>query len=450
MQGACPKGPNMPMKTEMTASTRKLHAARTLIGAAVALTVLSTGTAWAQKYPITAGQRATANQVAQAGVPLSELSPDAPEEYKVKRGDTLWAISKVFLKSPWRWPELWGMNMDDIKNPHLIFPGQMLYLVRDGDRARLTTRKGGTIKVSPRIRTTSLKESAIPPVNLQAIQTFLDEPLIVDQETFAKAPRIVATEDKRVLLTQGDRAYARSGYGEEVSGEEYQLVVEKGKTRDYRVFREAVPLKDPSTGEVLGYEAQYVGKAYLVRSEGQEKIEAEPGKPTGEDTYTPNYEATTHNVARTQLPDAKKGEDESVLVPATIDILGAKEEMRTGDRLLPEPRRDFGNYVPSAPAPDMKGQIVSVYGNGVTFAGQNNVVAINRGESDGIRRGHVFSLLRDRKLVLDKTDDSRPEMQLPGELNGLMMVFLTFDRVSYALLLETNSTVEVGDHFVAP
>ncbi|GAA6142143.1 LysM domain-containing protein [Hydrogenophaga sp. 5NK40-0174] len=434
----------------MTASTRKQHAARTLIGAAVALTVLTTGTAWAQKYPITAGQRATANQVAQAGVPLSELSPSAPDEYKVKRGDTLWDISKVFLKSPWRWPELWGMNLDDIKNPHLIYPGQMLYLVRDGDRARLTTRKGGTIKVSPRVRTESLKESAIPPVNLQAIQTFLDEPLIVDEGTFAKAPRIVATEEKRVLLSQGDRAYARSGYGQEVSGEEHPLLIGNGLPRDYRVFRNAVPLKDPETGEVLGYEAQYVGKAHLVRPESSEKAPVDPDKPTGDDVYESNYEKTSHNVERTQLPDAKKDKKDDILVPATIDILHAKEEMRTGDRLLPEPDRDFSTYVPSAPDPEMKGQIVSVYGNGVTYAGQNNVVAINRGTKDGIRQGHVFSLLRDRKMIVDKTDEARPDMQLPGELNGLMMVFLTFDRVSYALLLETSDTVEVGDHFVAP
>ena len=125
-------------------------------------------TAWAQNYPVTPQQRATAQQTAQTGVPLSELAPNAPDEYTVKSGDTLWAISRLYLLRPWRWPELWGMNLNEIANPHRIYPGQVLYLDKTGGRARLSMRRGGTggdggtIKLSPRTRFDSLAGMALP------------------------------------------------------------------------------------------------------------------------------------------------------------------------------------------------------------------------------------------------------------------------------------------------
>ena len=291
----------MPPKTRLSAQPHLLACA------AAALAMLATGSTWAQNFPIAPGQRAKAEQVAQAGVPLSELAPNAPDSHTVKRGDTLWAISRIFLKSPWRWPELWGMNLQDIRNPHLIFPGQVLYLHKSNGRATLSTSppgavmdSSGTIKVSPRTRFESLSDSAIPPVNLQAIEAFLTEPMIVDEGTFARAPRIVATPENRVLLTKGDRAYARGQYSEGPAGE--PLTDAAGQPRDYRVFRNAVPLKDPSTGDILGYEAQFVGKALLERGESQRAVKDADGK------------------AQTEI------------VPATIDIVSAKEEMRVGDR----------------------------------------------------------------------------------------------------------------------
>ena len=144
------------------------------------------------------------------------------------------------------------------------------------------------------------------------------------------------------------------------------------------------------------------------------------------------------------------GKSQTEIVPATIDIVAAKEEMRLGDRLLPEPPRDFSNYVPSAPTSAQNGQIVSVYGNAVTYAGQNQVVAINRGTNHGLQRGHVLALLRDANQVADKTDESRPLLRLPGERNGLMMVFRTFEKVSYALVLEVTDGAKVGDRFTNP
>ncbi len=141
-----------------------------VLTALAAIAALAVGSsAAAQNYPITPQQRATAQQAAQAGVALSELAPNAPDEYTVKSGDTLWAISRLYLRSPWRWPELWGMNIDDIANPHRIYPGQVLYLDKTGGRARLSTRRGvggdTTVKLSPRTRYESLSGMALPTLN---------------------------------------------------------------------------------------------------------------------------------------------------------------------------------------------------------------------------------------------------------------------------------------------
>ena len=373
-------------------------------------------------YPITPRQRQTAQRVAQTGVPLEELSPDAPERYQIKRGDTLWAISGLYLKRPWRWPELWGMNLQQIRNPHLIFPGQVLRLNRADGRAWLSLDEGAvpTVRLSPRIRTESLAESAIPPIPLGTIGPFLSEALVVQESALAGAARIVAAPENRVLLSQGDRAYARGQYGDAGAQSGQPLHLGAGLPRQFRVFRNATPLRDPATGEVLGYEAQYVGKAELTRAEG---LQGEAGTD---------------------------GKTVQQIVPATIDITQTKEEIRVGDRLLPEPPRELPVFVPHAPQPEQQGQVVSVYGNAVRFAGQNQVIAINRGARDGLERGHVLALLRDSGVQPDKTDEARPELRLPGERNGLMMVFRVFERVSYALVLQIADGVKVGDRFVNP
>lgn len=192
------------------------------------------------------------------------------------------------------------------------------------------------------------------------------------------------------------------------------------KQQLFRLFRNATPLKDPGTGEVLGYEAQYIGKAQLIRSE------------------------TTGEVL------GAKGQPESAVVPATIDIVSAKEEIRVGDRMLPEPARDLATYTPHAPTQAVDARIVSVYGSAVINAGQSQVVAINRGTQDGMEAGHVLAILKDGLRMVDKTDATKPLMKLPNERNGLLMVFRTFDRVSYALILEITDSVRVGDRLVNP
>ncbi|WP_394756227.1 LysM peptidoglycan-binding domain-containing protein [Rhodoferax sp.] len=394
-----------------------------VIGVSLALlgSSLVSAPAGAQNFPITAGQKATATQVAQAGVPVSELAANAPERYTVKRGDTLWAISGMFLKSAWRWPELWGMNLADIRNPHLIYPGQTLYLERLNGRATLRSRPAGsenapldTVRVSPRTRIELLASDALPTLKSHLIEPFLAEPVIVDENGLSLAPRIVAAQDGRVLLTRGDRAYARG------QGAAVLLDAPGQKQKAYRVFRNATPLKDPVTAEILGYEAQYVGKALLVRGESTQASVDKDGKP------------------RTDI------------IPATIDIVAAKEEMRVGDRLLPEPPPQLLSYAPRAPQNPVNARIVSVYGSAVVNAAQNQVVVINLGTRDGIESGHVLAILKDGARLIDKTDAARPELKLPDERNGLLMVFLTFEKLSYALVLDITDGVKVGDRLVNP
>ncbi|MDD5030246.1 MAG: LysM peptidoglycan-binding domain-containing protein [Rhodoferax sp.] len=385
----------------------------------MALGLLVSASALAQNFPITVEQRTAAEQTAHRGVALSELRADAPANYTVQPGDTLWGISGLFLKSPWRWPELWGMNLADVKNPHLIYPGQALFLAKANGRVTMALQPTAqstlpTVRLSPRTRVEALASSALPTLKNHLIEPFLAEPLIVDETTFSAAPRIVSARDGRVLLTLGDRAYARSTSSTE-------LIDDASKRQQvFRVFRNATALKDPVSASVLGYEAQYVGKALLVRSEATQQS---PG------------------------PD---GALRSEIVPATIDIVKAKEEMRAGDRLLPEPAPQIQSYVPHAPGQPVDARIVSVYGSAVVNAAQNQVVAINRGSADGIESGHVLAILQDGARVVDKTDPTLPTIKLPDERNGLLMVFRTFDKLSYALVLEITNGVKVGDRLVNP
>ena len=356
---------------------------------------------------VTSIQRATAQRVAEAGVPLSELSPTAPDSHVVRPGDTLWDISKLFLKSPWRWPELWGMNLQQIRNPHLIYPGQVLTLERSGDRARLRVGSavgaaGGldTVKLSPQVRGGPVGAGPIASIPFNLIEPFLNEAEVFQSDALAAAPRIVATQEGRVLLSRGDTAYVRGPLAGNVG---------------YRIFREAKPLRDPRTAEVLGYEARYVGSAEYLR-EGETRTGAD-GKPE--------------------------------IVPATFRVTGVRQEANVGDKLAPVPPREFTNYVPHAPATPIEGHLVSIYGDALT-AGQNQIVALNRGSRDGVERGHVLALWREGARTDDRTDDKRPLLKLPDERHGQLLVFRVFERVSYALILSVNEPVKPGDRFTQP
>jgi hypothetical protein len=298
------------------------------------------------------------------------------------------------------------MNLEQIRNPHLIYPGQVLVLEKTAGRARLRLAQpageppSGTVKLSPHVRPSPLDGGAIASIPFHLIEPFLNEAVIFQGNELLSAPRIVATQEGRVLLSRGDTAYVRG---------------EIGSNTAFRIFREAKPLKDPTTAEVLGWEAAYVGAAEAVR----------PGE--------------------TRTADNGKAE----IVPATFTVTSIRQEANVGDRLAPVPQREFSNYAPHAPAAPMAGQIVALYGDALT-AGQNQIVVLNRGARDGVERGHVLALWRDGTHVIDKTDPKRPLMKLPDERHGMLFVFRVFDRMSYALILSVKDPVKPGDRFTQP
>jgi LysM domain len=393
----------MTRRTLFASHVRQAVVSATSIGALLGAALFA-GPVGAVNYPITEQQRGTAQKVAQGGVALSELAPNAPDSYTVKRRDTLWDISKIFLRSPWRWPELWGMNLEQIRNPHLIYPGQVLYLDKSDGRARLRLAQpvgdGGTVKLSPRVRSQSLDGGAITSIPFHLIEPFLNEAVIFQTNELDTAPRIVAAQEGRVLMGRGDTAYVRGDLSTQ---------------RDFRIFREPKALLDPTTREVLGYEANYVGTAEYIR-QGETRTNAE-GKPE--------------------------------IVPATFTLTSMRQDAGVGDRLAPVPPREFSNYAPHAPQGALAGQIVSIYGEALT-AGQNQIVALNKGARDGIERGHVLALWRDGAPAVDKTDPARPAMKLPDERHGMLFVFRVFDRMSYALILSVQEPVKAGDRFTQP
>ena len=358
-------------------------------------------------------QRAAAQKVAEAGVPLSELAENAPASHTVQTGDTLWDISKLFLKSPWRWPELWGMNLQQIRNPHLIYPGQVLVLDTSNGRARLRlagsapdgpqagVAPSNTVRLSPRVRSQVLDNGAIAAVPLQLIGPFLNEAVVLNTDELAAAPRVVATQEGRVMVTRGETGYVRG---------------DLGGANEFRLFRESVALTDPETNQTLGHEARFLGTAEYTRPAG---------------SATP------------------AGAKEAVPVPATIVVTSARQEIGVGDRLSAVPQREFVAYMPHPPASAIGGRIVSIYGDAMS-AGQNQIVAINRGSRDGVERGHVLALWSDGAMGVDRTDGQRTRIKLPDERVGTLFVFRVFDRVSYALIVSSTNPVRRGDRFSQP
>jgi hypothetical protein len=391
----------------MTRATFRAFPCRQLVlSVALMASIVSSsaaGAATASAPELTEQQRSLAQKVAAAGVPLSELTANAPDSYTVKSGDTLWGISGLFLQRPWRWPELWGMNLEQIRNPHMIFPGQILHLDTSNGRARLLVGKplsDAVVKLSPQVRSAKVVTTAIASIPFNLIEPFLNEAVIFEGDKLNGAPRIVATQEGRVLLSRGDTAYVRG---------------DRGQNTVFRIFRQAVALRDRATHEVLGYEAPYVGTAELVR---------------GGDAQS----------------DASGKAD---VVPDTFLVTSIRQEAGIGDRLAPVVPHEYENYAPHAPQGDVAGQIVSIYGDALT-AGQNQIVVLNRGAGDGMERGHVLALWRDGRREVDPTDGRRTLMKLPDERHGELFVFRVFSRMSYALIMSVKEPVKVGDRFTKP
>jgi hypothetical protein len=374
------------------------------------------------------------------------LTDNPPESYTVVKGDTLWGIAGKFLKEPWRWPEVWELNREQIKNPHWIYPGDVIFLDRSGAEPRLRLTRGAAAeRLSPRVRIEELNTHAIPTVPAGVIEPFLSRPLVVPAAMLDAAPRIVAGDENRVMMGNGSKAFARG------------LRPEEGGT--LHAYRPAAPIVDPETGDYLGYGAFYLGEAKVIEF----------------------------------------GEI------STIEITSVKREMQIGDRLLPAGEPLPYAYAPHAPAAQVDGRIVSAYSN-LREMGTNSIVAINRGTRNGLDEGTVLGIYRDpaahRRVMRTGTpywgtpaelettqsawrgppywgdpgpaqeltalqdnpmartarlpgpraavskpiiNESSPLNRLPKERYGLLLVFRTFERVSFALVLEASRPVEVLD-----
>jgi hypothetical protein len=312
------------------------------------------------------------------------LKPTAPERYVVVPGDTLWGIAERFTDSPWRWPELWNMNRDQIKNPHRIYPGDVIVI----DRSRGRLALAGSVKLAPKIRAESLAAEAIPSIAPNIIEPFLSRPLLVEPDGMDLAPRIVALDEGRVVAGDGGKAFV-SGIG-------------ASKEVSWNLYRRGGALVDPDTNTTLGYEAIYLGNARLLQG----------------------------------------GE------PATIELAAVTQEIGIGDRLVPAGRPQIVSYAPHAPAAGVQGRVMSIYGGlgSVGEAGPHSIITLNRGSADGLEVGHVLALHRHRGTVIDRTQGTPGvPVQLPDERYGLAFVFRVFDRVSYALVMNMSRPVSPRD-----
>ena len=341
-------------------------------------------------------------------LPLT-LAENAPSSYTVVKGDTLWDISGKFLKEPWRWPEIWNLNREQIKDPHWIYPGDIINLSFDANgNPRLSIANGGangipgsTIRLSPGVRVDKFAQ-AIASIRARDIAPFLSLPLVAEEDALINAPKIVAADDGRVIVGPGDKVYVVA------------MKPEMG-TR-WQIYRPGKQLRDPDTKEILGYEAIYLGEAKVN----------------------------------------KFGES------STVEVVKATQEINKGDRLTPTTEGTIPSYVPRAPDNDVKGTVISVLG-GVAESAQYSVVVINLGKRNGMQVGHVLAGMRAGPTVSTKTDEFRwsslvpefmhksnidklpPTVKLADERNGLLFVFRVFDKVSYALVMSSNRPLKVGD-----
>ncbi len=349
-----------------------------------------------------------------------QLSNNPPSRYVVKKGDTLWDISAKFLKDPWQWKSVWQQNSASIKNPHLIYPGDVVILqMVDGFPSLSLLRESVAVadsspagqrkqKLSPTVIVEPIKAAPISTIPLGKIAPFLKEPLVVEKADLSSAPRIIAGPDDRVILGPGTKIYLRN--------------LPDQAALDWHVYRRGGALIDPDTKTPLGYEAVYLGDASV-----------------------------------TQYGD-----------PASATITKAKQEILVDDRLSPKEKTHPIHFLPAAPEHAVKGRIMHIYG-GVGEAGPGSIVTINRGKQNGIEVGHVLAIERKGRMAKDKAlinakgetktallanikdaDKLKTQVRLPDERVGLMMVFRTFEHVAYGLIMQATDPVHTLDSISNP
>ena len=316
-----------------------------------------------------------------------KINPDHPDQYIVVKGDTLWDISGQFLQQPWQWPQLWNIN-PQIKNPHLIYPGDTLYFSVVDGKPRLSL--SNTIILKPQIRESSI-DQAIKLIPTDAIAQFLTSPKVVNDKELAQSPYVIDFAGEHLVAGAGDKVYVRSILNPEKLG--------------YTIYREGDAYVSPETGEILGYEAKYIADATIERS----------------------------------------GD------PATLSITKSDREIHKGDRLMVTSEGELAlNYFPRSPEQPVNGSIISVF-DGVTQIGQHNIVVIDKGIADGLKPGHILDIFHLGETVDDPFSGIKhATVKLPDEPAGILMIFRPFDRVSYALVLEATQAIHVLDKVQTP
>ena len=341
-----------------------------------------------------APSRVESSEVPRKGIPLAD---NAPDSYVVKRGDTLWAISKVFLRDPWYWPEIWQVN-PQIQNPHLIYPGDTLRLVFIDGQPQIMLQRGDAARVQPRVRSEPL-DTAITTIPYATVAAFMSKPSVLDREQIKHAPYLLATRDLHVVMSEGDTLYARG----------FTDPAELGS--HYNVVRVGEALIDPDDKRVLGYDGIFTGSGHVTRQ----------GDPT------------------------------------TLIMTESSQESRAGDKLIAGGVDVPLDFIPSAPRTTTNGRIISV-SHGVSIIGQYEVVVVNRGARDGLAPGNVLGVFDTGPIVRD-TDKKgffnldklgAQKVALPSERTGTFMVFKTFDNISYGLIMEATNLIRVGDKVQNP
>ncbi len=315
-----------------------------------------------------------------------KLAQDAPSEYTVVKGDTLWDISARFLKSPWLWPKVWEVNAQ-IYNPHLIYPGDVIYLYWENGEPRLG-RKPGTVVLTPEVKTVP-REEAVTSIPLRDVQAFLNDSRVVDDQMLTDAPYVLGGKNQRILAANDDRVYVR---GELLDN-----------SRQQSLYRPLTQYVDPNTGESLGYELHRVADALVSASEND---------------------------------------------MISVDIRNSLEEVRLKDILIPTGESPLVTRFMPGPGPELENVEVIAVLNGVANIGQFNSVTINAGEREGIEPGSVYAIYNRGEEIRDpKTGE---KLQLPAERAGELMVYKTFDKVSYALVMRATEVIQVGDPLRQP
>jgi len=309
------------------------------------------------------------------------LAEGHPNEYVVQVGDTLWDISAMFLKDPWFWPEIWYVN-PDIENPHLIYPGDVLGLVYVDGQTRITNIRASTFRMSPQARVTPLTE-AVMSIPFDTVASFLSSGVILEKAQADSLPYLLQTRGDHLMASAGNEVYVR-GAGNDLP-----------RTR-YHIINVGDELYDPDDNRLIGYHGIMVGEASMRR--------------TGD--------------------------------PATVALTKSTQEAVMGDRLLPASVDVPLNFFPRAPSGNIDGRIISVVG-GVTQIGQYQVVVMNRGSSDGLSVGDVLSVFQAGDTIKDRVRGG--EVTLPDEEEGTVMVFKTYDRISYGLIMEATDAIHIHD-----